>query len=444
MRKVLIIATGLVIGTLLPDSASAASMVELERRIEELEQMVAAMSKTQPVSDAPGIADSVRATKPVKTSSGSGGFSLRGNDETFELKWRGLMEMDARLEIDSNADRATYQVRRVQPTLEGKLGDFAFRITPEIGNGGSDLVDGYIDWATSETVVLRAGQFKAPVGLERLQSPTAIAFMERAFPTELAPNRDRGLALYTSLLDRRLSLEFASTNGAADGRDANNAVFDSEPELNARVFFEAVPGIGFGVAGSYGDKSSEHDTQPLSTTRMNAFLPRYRSPAQTQIFAYNNDAVAAGDHARWSPQAYAYRGSFGVMAEYIESIQEVGIEDRTHEFTNKAAQITGVWAITGEQESFRGIKPMAGNSAWELALRYATLDIDPSIFKYGFSDPGTWVESANEVAVGINWIVTPNLKLLANYSYTVFDGGSANGGDRDDEQLLSTRLQFNY
>jgi phosphate-selective porin OprO/OprP len=42
-------------------------------------------------------------------------------------------------------------------------------------------------------VVARAGQYKAPVGLERLQSASAIVFLERAFPTELAPNRDRGV-----------------------------------------------------------------------------------------------------------------------------------------------------------------------------------------------------------------------------------------------------------
>ena len=206
-------------------------------------------------------------------------------------------------------------------------------------------MDGYIDCKTPAPVVLRAGQYKAPVGLERLQSGSAIVFLERAFPTELAPNRDRGVALYSSLLENRLSLEFAGSNGTPDGRDATNVDFDGEPEVAARVFFEPVPGIGFGVAGTHGEKISENDTRAASTSNAQAFLPRYRSPAQNTIFQYNTGATADGDHTRFTPQAYAYVGPFGVMAEYIESTQDVGYATETedfgtHDFTNKAAQIT--------------------------------------------------------------------------------------------------------
>ena len=83
------------------------------------------------------------------------------------------------------------------------------------------------------------------------------------------------------------------------------------------------------------------------------------------------------------------------MAEYIESTQDVGYatEDEdfgTHDFTNKAAQITAVWSITGQDQSFKGIKPKnpgLNAGAWELALRYATLEVDDSAFDLGFSDP---------------------------------------------------------
>ncbi len=68
----------------------------------------------------------------------------------------------------------------------------------------------------------------------------------------------------------------------------------------------------------------------------------------------------------------------------------------THEFTNKAAQITAVWSITGEDQSFKGIKPKnpgLNAGAWELALRYATLEVDDSAFDLGFADPSEkWSE----------------------------------------------------
>jgi phosphate-selective porin OprO/OprP len=456
MRKILTITAGLIAGTLLNGTASAATTAELEQRIEELEQMVRIMSRKQEVSEEVYVADKAKAATTGTVKAGPDGFALVSPDKSAEIKFRGLMQFDGRFGIDDDDDKDTFLFRRLRPTIDGRIGDISWRITPEFANDDADLVDGYIDWTIPvqpTNLVFRAGQFKGPVGLERLQSGSAIVFLERAFPTELAPNRDRGLELYSSLLDKRLSLELAGTNGTPDGRDATNTDFDGEPEINARVFFEPVPGIGFGVAGTYGDKFSENDSRPASSSNANAFLPRYRSPAQNTIFQYNTGASADGTHKRFTPQAYAYVGPFGVMAEYIESIQDVsyasGDEDfGTHDFTNKAAQITGVWAITGEDESFKGIKPnnpgFPGGGAWELALRVASLEVDDNIFDLGFSDPTKNVQKADEAAIGLNWTVTQNLKVLTNYTYTKFDGGAANGGDRPDEKVFSSRLQLNY
>src|SRR5690606_34655790 len=107
---------------------------------------------------------------------------------------------------------------------------------------------------------------------------------------------------------------------------------------------------------THGEKFSENDTRSASISNANAFLPRYRSPALNTIFQYNTSAIADGDHTRFTPQAYAYVGPFGVMAEYIQSTQAVGYSTAdedfgTHDFTNKAAQITAVWSITGEDQS---------------------------------------------------------------------------------------------
>ncbi len=41
-------------------------------------------------------------------------------------------------------------------------------------------------------------------------------------------------------------------------------------------------------------------------------------------------------------------------------------------------------------------------------------------------------------------LITQNLKACTNYTITQFDGGAANGGDRDDEEAFFTRVQLNY
>ncbi len=454
MRNLRNITTGVIAGTLLLNgTAYSATTTELEQRIEELEQMVRLLSRKQEVAEEVYTADKTRAATSGAVKAGPDGFALASPDKKAELKLRGLMQFDGRFGLDDDKDNDTFLFRRLRPTIEGKINDFAWRITPEFANDDADLVDGYIDWnipVQPQNLLFRAGQFKAPVGLERLQSGSAIVFLERAFPTELLPNRDRGLGLYTYQFDKRLALEVAVTNGTPDGRDATNSDFDGEPETSARVFFEPVPGIGFGIAGTHGEKISDNDTRAASTSNNQAFLPRYRSPAQNTIFQYNASAEADGDHTRFTPQAYAYIGPFGVMAEYAESTQDVAYATETndfgtHDFTNKAAQITAVWAITGEDENYKGfIKPINSYGAFELALRYATLEVDDNIFDLGFSDPAKNIEKAEEAAIGLNWTVTQNVKVLTNYTYTQFVGGAARGEDRPDEKVFSTRLQLNY
>jgi phosphate-selective porin OprO/OprP len=452
MRKRIITASVIAGTLLLNGNAQAATNAELEQRIKELEQQVNLLTRKQEVTEEVYTADKAKAATTGTVKAGPDGFSISSADKTAELKFKLESQFDGRFYRDDQQAKDTWLVRTLRPTIEGKIGDVAWRVTPELANDSANLVDGYVDWTLPtkdftgpDPVVFRGGQFKGPVGLERLQSNTALMFLERAFPTELVPNRDRGVALYSNVLDKRLSLELAATNGTADGRDATTTDFDGEPEFNARVFFEPVPGIGFGVAGTHGTKDSANDLRAASSTNNQAFLPRYRSPAQNTIFQYGSDAVADGDHDRFTPQAYAYVGPFGAMAEYVESQQQVGLKGVSDNITNKAAQVSAVWAITGEDETYKSILKPANDryGAWEVALRWSTLEIDDNAFDLGFADITKSVKEADEWAVGVNWLVTQNLKFMTNYTDTTFDGG-AKGGDRPDEKVVSARMQLAY
>ena len=52
--------------------------------------------------------------------------------------------------------------------------------------------------------------------------------------------------------------------------------------------------------------------------------------------------------------------------------------------------------------------------------------------------------SAQSWTVGVNWYLTSNLKLVANYLQTRFGGGAAAGADRDGEKAVFTRLQVAF
>jgi phosphate-selective porin OprO/OprP len=297
---------------------------------------------------------------------------------------------------------------------------------------------------------LRVGQFKSPVSLERLVSGSALPFVERTFASELAANRDMGFQFQGALASGAANWALGVFNGAVDGRNVAVTNPDGEFELAGRIFFEpwrndaesALKGLGFGVAGSIGEKSGAG----------NDFLPRYRSASQETIFSYLATTRAEGDHVRFSPQGYYYVGPFGLMAEYITSKQDLvnTTTGASASLEHEAWQTTASWVITGEPASYKGVTPAhdfgwgpdSGYGAWEVLFRVGGLEIDDDAFPV-FASTTTAVESADTWALGLNWYLSRNLKAVLNYQVTEFDAG-AGAGDRSDEEVIFARLQVAF
>lgn len=450
-RGAAVISQGLLVAAFLsvPVAAGAAvSTDELDQRIKILERQLEIQKEE---ADA-------KAKDATTSSFGDKGLSVKKG--AFELKLKGLVQLDARTYLDDAAPEVddTFTFRRIRPSLEGSLGKLvAFRLTPEFaGNGSGDsssIVDAYIDLKFSPAATLRAGKVKGPVALERLQSGAAISFVERGFPTELAPNRDLGIQLQGELFKSTVSYTLGYYNGTADGRDITGTDSDNRKEVGARLFFEpfknesgVFQGLGFGVGGTHGTKH-----QRGNADSPNNFLPRYRTPGQQTFFQYTNTVFADGDHTRISPQAYFYRNAFGLLAEYIRSEQELTTAAATDELENTAWQVATSYVLTGEDASFRGVvKPanafQVGGPGWgafELAARYGVLEIDDDAFSVGFASPTASASEATSFGLGVNWYLNANVKIATTYTKTTFDDGAASG-DREDEETVFTRLQLSF
>jgi len=383
------------------------------------------------------------------------GVAAKSADGAYEFRLRGTVQADQRSFAEGDAGQNdSFLFRLVRPTLEGSIGKLlAFKLTPDFATDNPSLVDAYVDLRFDPRYTLRVGKFNGPVGLERLQSSSALAMMERGFPTELAPNRDIGVQLQGEFAQGRVSYAAGVFNGTADGRDGVSSNPDNEFEYAGRVFWEpfkndanAWSGLGFGIAASVGDKSGGGDS----------VLPRYRTPGQVRFFNYGGDVVADGRHRRWSPQGYYYFGPFGLMAEYIVSAQELrlasGANAGVHEdIENDAYGVTASVVLTGEDASYKGVaRPdhpftigAAGWGALELVARYGRLQIDDAAFPL-FSDPARSAAQASSWGLGLNWYLTSNFKLVANYTQTTFEGGAADGLDREDEKAFFTRAQLSF
>jgi phosphate-selective porin OprO/OprP len=379
-------------------------------------------------------------------TAGKEGFSWKSADGDFALRLRGYFQLDGRFfsnETPSGVD--TFLVRRARPIFEATVYRiFDFRLMPDFGQGTTVLFDGYVEARFSPALKLRAGKFKPPVGLERLQSATDLMFPERAQPTNLVPNRDVGVQLSGDLADARVQYAVGVFNGVLDGGngDADN---NDAKDVAGRLFFQpfvkaknAASGLGFGIAGSTGDQAG---------TVSAPNLPSFRTGGQATFFSYRSDGSAAGTtiadgtRRRLAPQATFFLGPFGLLAEYVSSKQEVRRGTDAAELTNTAWQTATSWVIGGSN-SFRGVTPKRSFGAFELALRYSRLEVDRDAFPV-FANPASAARTARAWGFGLHWWANRNVRLMTSYEWTKFDGGAASG-DRGDERVLISRFQISF
>lgn len=438
---------------------------ELRRQIQELDQKLRTLESQQKQEKEVAAA---KAKSTPMVSLGANGFSVQSADSNFVFKIRGYIQADARFyggEVVDSGVHDTFLVRRARPIFEGSVYDrFDYRVMLDFGSQASLssannalLQDAYVTARLWPELQLQAGKFKEPVGLERLQSGANLLFLERAFPTQLVPNRDVGFQLQGDVFKQTLRYEVGVFNGVANGGSGDADTSDSDKDVAGRIFthpfrhaeWDWLRGLGLGVGGSYG--------------RQEGSLRSFTSDGTQRFFTYrtsNNqgapNVVADGTLWRLSPQAYYYVGPFGLMGEYAFSSQEVrqagggAGAGQSQRLGHQGWQVAGSYFLTGEANSFRPVAPkrpfLLGSPGWgalELVARVSQLDVDNDAFPI-FSDPSKSATEALSFAVGLNWHLNRNVKLSFDYSHTEFEAPRGNPYASEPENVFLTRVQLAF
>jgi phosphate-selective porin OprO and OprP len=452
----LILVSGIV-GTaprvLAQQSASSGTMVQsLERRVADLDQQLRILQRLRELAADSAVAAAKE--KVTATASAKDGFSLKSADGKYMLRFRGYFQSDGRLfpSTETVGGVNNLLIRRARPILEATVGRyFDFRLMPDFGGTSPAIFDAYWDGKFVPQFTVRAGKFKPPVGLERLQSATDIVFAERGLPTNLVPSRDVGLQVAGDLSDGLFGYQVGVFNGVPDlangGDDLSNA-----KDFAARIFVQPftagiLRGLGVGVAGSAGLERGSASAPAL---------PTYRTPGQQTFFRYNsspttpaNNVFANGKRTRLSPQGYLYTGSLGLLGEYVVSRNEVTQAGVTAELEHSAWGTTGSFYLTGEKAGFRSPAPRkpfdlkeGGFGALELVGRYGELALDEASFPT-YATATASAQKAKAWGLGINWHFTRAVKIAVNYERTTFRGGSP-AGNREPENAVITRFQTSF
>jgi phosphate-selective porin OprO/OprP len=433
-----------------PLAGQAQSEDKAKQRVEELDQKIRILERNRELDQEAAVA---KAKESPKFTMGESGVVFSSADENFKLKLRGYVQADGRFYLDDkNAFTDTFLVNRVRPVFEGTVfKNYDFKLMPDFGQGKSVIQDAYLDAHFLPWLNLRVGKFKGPVGLERLQSARDLIFVERALPTDLLPNRDIGAALHGDFLGGILSYEVGVFNGSNDGSSGDADENDSK-DVEGRIFaqpfkktdIQPLQGLGLGVAGTAGHESGT--------------APSYKTVGQQTFFGFNSGVTARGDRERISPQGYYYWGPFGLLGEYVVSSQDVNKGTLTKRLDNTAWQVAASFVLTGEKASYTGVVPAkpfdwhkGQLGAFEIAARLSQLDVDNDAFhNFGtvakpitLADKTKSASEATSWGVGLNWYLNKSVKFNLDYEHTQFDGG-ASKGDRQDEQVIFTRVQLAF
>lgn len=415
----------------------------LREALRQLDQKVRLLERKQEIKD-----EAAAASPAPTVAAGASGFSLTSADRKFQLRIRANVQADGRFYISDNVEgNDTFLLRRVRPSFEGTVFEkFQFRIMPDFAPASVTLLDAYATYQHSAGFNLLFGKTKSPFDLERLVSQTDMLFIERGYPTSLAPNRDIGVQAFGDVLDGRLSYQVGLLNGARDN-DSTVTDSDDEKELVVRLFSHPfkneagslLQGLGLGVAASISDK----DTGSPNS---------YRTNAQQTFFGWRNTVINSGRHTRLEPQAYYYYGPYGLIGSWITSQQELstGAGSLVQEVEATAWYVAANYVLTGEDAGYRGVTP-ATNFSWsdgtwgafEIAARYGELEIGDEAFPI-FANPATAASKAKGSTLGLNWYLNRAVKASVNFEYTDFTGGAANPITRESEKAVFSRVQLRY
>jgi phosphate-selective porin OprO/OprP len=277
-------------------------------------------------------------------------------------------------------------------------------------NAGYDFqanswVDNYLGVET-RAGRFRVGQFKTPVGWEDGNIATGNeTFMERSHPEQAVyEGRRVGVDWVYQGIPHWLLQAGAFTrhdlNDEATGRTfAGRVVYDPVQEESEVVH------LGL---------SASRELRDDRTGRIRA-RPEVNLTPVRLVDTGTLEGVDRLD--RQGLEAAWIRGPLLLQGEYL-AMQAIRPEQR--DFHSHGYYVFGAWALTGESRDYKagavgGLKPRRSWGALELALRYATLDLDDGAVMGGREHDWT---------LALNWYVNSHFKLQANLIRAFSDRGN--------------------
>lgn len=359
------------------------------------------------------------------------GMRVESSDGAFKFKFGGRTQLDWAAFFEDDGIKNTIgesangiEFRRVRLFSSGQIyGNVKYKLQFDFAEGLAELKDAYI-MLTDIPVAgfIQIGRFKEPIGFDELTSSKYITFMERALMSEDEPSRNTGLMIGNSFYNDRISFRLGVFKDTDDFGNITNG--QDIYNVTGRIFGTPVFNSGnnnilhLGAAFSYrGQQNGEYELTIAPESHM------------------ANDYVSSGVFTDASnKQLIQTEALYIVSSLSLKSEIIFGNVKRTDpgnaDFKPNGYYGEVAWFLTGESKQYntdgeydrvspkRNYDGKGGIGAWEVALRYSSID---------FKDEAVDGSELNNVTVGLNWYLNPATRFMFNYIYSdVKEVGKAN------------------
>jgi len=329
-----------------------------------------------------------------------------------------------------------FRLRRVRINLTGDFAEnFDFKVEGDFENSdginsnrdafaGTDI---FINWHQFAEANVKAGQWKAPFGLEQLTPDPTLIIIERSLPTgAITPERQIGVQVwgkpFTNIWPAQKDL-LTYYAGIFNGNGRNVTVNDNNNFMYVGRL-ELLPWQG--------KLLGQNSSLKLGADVLNSRDDKGTNISQSLNLLVNSDGSlspftlpGADERTAWSVDAWFNLGPFDLIGEYLQEKVNGrtvnGVPPGFADFTTNGFYVTGAYYLIPKK--------------LQAAVRWEQLN------------PGQkGNDGIHSITGGLNYYIHgDDLKLMANYIHTWSDFRQANpqfGDDQFDEVIVRLQLMF--
>lgn len=346
------------------------------------------------------------------------GTNIESGDGNFKIKFGGRMQYDLAAFDEDDEIKNTigeskngFEFRRVRLFSAGQIyKNVKYKVQLDFAGGKVGFKDVFMTLTKFPVLGnIQMGHFKEPVGLEEITSSKYLTFMERSLTGTSIPSRNTGFMIYNSILDKKLTYyigTFKDVGGDGNSLDAQDK-YNVSMRLIGTPINSSADNRLLHIGASTSIRNLQGDTKKLSNRPEAHISNKYVSTGS--ITNIEKNILVGGELLFIS-------GPFSLQGEYFydKYNREESFEDVA--FSSYYASVS--YFLTGESKKYKSngsvnrLSPKRnfgqgiGPGAWELALRFSSVDLNNGDIEGG---------KLNDITFAVNWYLNPATRIMMNY-----------------------------